>query len=167
MRYLPILIVAIALGGCGGYPRVIDLPFDNGGESPNSPALELTPEVRSRYIVFASDRRGSQDIYLYDRAAGELVPLPGLNALDAIASQPSVSEDGNYIAFENTRRGVSDIYLYVRETRVLRNLTANLSADVRNPTISADGSTIAYQANTNGRWDLFVSDRQGQLLDLP
>ena len=162
-------VVALAgfLTGCSGGIRLLDFPFDPGGRSLNSLASELTPQVSGRYIVFVSDRRGSQDVYLYDATARTLIDLPGLNALNAIASHPAVSEDGKTIVFAATRQGRSGIYLYNRDTLQLRNLTANLQAEVRNPTISADGSRIAFESSENGRWSIVVYDRSGKPLDLP
>ncbi len=157
----------LLLTGCVGYPRVVNYPFDAGGRSLNSPGGELTPEVTNQYIVFTSDRRGRQDIYLYDRLNKQLINLPGLNALDAIASDPSISGDGRYIVFASDRGGKSNIFIYDRETTQLRNLTANLQAQVRNPTISADGSTIAFESSANGQWDLLVYNRFGQRLNIP
>ncbi len=155
------------LTGCSGGTRLLDFPFDPGGRSLNSLASELTPQVAGRYIVFISDRRGSQDVYLYDTTTRSLIDLPGLNGLDAIASHPTVSEDGRSIVFAASRQGRSRIYLYNRETRQLRNLTETLQAEVRNPTISADGSTIAFESSENGRWGIVVYDRSGKPLNLP
>lgn len=158
--------IIVALGslvsGCSGTSRLLNFPFDASGRSLNSPASELTPQVSNRYIVFVSDRNGSQDVYLFDAVARSLIDLPGLNALNAIAAHPSISEDGRYIVFAATQRGRSGIYLYDRELRSLRNLTENLEAEVRNPTISADGSAIAFESSKNGQWDIVLYDRSGQ-----
>lgn len=157
--------IASVLTSCTGSGRLIDFPFDPAGRSLNSSWSELTPQVTGRYIVFVSDRRGTQDVYLYDTMTRLLVDLPGLNALDAIASHPSISEDGGSIVFVATRRGNSDIYLYNRETRQLRNLTETLLAEVRNPSISADGSKIAFESSENGQWDIVIYDRAGRRLN--
>jgi len=161
-RLLLFLALAGLLNGCG--PTLVGFPFDPGGRSLNSPLAELQPRTTGRYIVFASDRRGSQDIYLYDTTTQTLVELPGLNAIDTIASSPAVSQDGRYIVFTAFREGRSGIYLYDRTTRQLRNLTENLRAAVRNPTISADGNTIAFESSTNGQWDILLYNRDGQAL---
>ena len=145
------LVSAIAMQGCSAYPKILNFPLDPGGRSLNSRSLELSPEVNSQYIVFASDRNGSQDIYLFEVESGQTTLLPGLNALNEIASQPSISEDGRYIVFEVNRLGESDIYLYDREFQQKRNLTANVAQEVRHPNISADGSTIAYEVAENGQ----------------
>jgi Tol biopolymer transport system component len=154
------------LTGCFGYPRLLSYPFDPGGRGLNSLSSELKPKIAGRYIVFTSDRRGSQDVYLFDTYTRNLLDLPGLNSLDAIASHPGVSEDGRFVVFAASRLGRSAIFLYDRETRQSRNLTANLQAEVRNPTISADGSRIVFAYSNNGQWDVLVYDRSGQPLNI-
>lgn len=170
MNYFKLLLPAIVfslVGGCGGYPRLLDFPFDTGGRSLNSPALEIHPQISSQFIVFVSDRNGSQDIYLYDAKERRLLDLPTLNSFNEVAANPSISEDGRFIAFTLSRQGRSDIYIYDRTTLVKRNLTANLQAQVRNPVISADGSKIAFEIAANGQWDIAVYNRSGQPLNLP
>lgn len=161
------VILASFLSSCTPSGSLLSFSFDPGGRSLNSPASELNPQISGRYIVFVSDRRGTQDIYLFDAIEQVLVDLPGLNSLDAIASHPSVSENGRYIVFAGSRQGRVGIYLYDRELKQLRNLTENLQAEVRNPTISADGSAIAYESSENGQWDIRVCDRAGEPLNLP
>ncbi|BAZ37846.1 WD40 domain-containing protein [Calothrix sp. NIES-4101] len=166
--FIPIFVSLTFLTGCGGYPRIVTYPFDPGGRSLNSFASELNPQTSGRYIIFTSDRRGSQDVYMFDTVTRYLVDLPGLNSLDTIVSHPSVSDSSRYIVFVASRQGRSAIFLYDRETRQSRNLTANLQAEVRNPTISADGSRIAFETTVNGQWDILVYDRaSGQPLNIP
>jgi Tol biopolymer transport system component len=156
--------MAILLGGCFN-ARPVNFPVDPiGGQSLNSSYAEMTPRISQRYIVFASDRKGNQDIFLYDTVAQRLVDLPGLNALDTTESSPAISEDGRYIVFAGSRQGRSGIYLYDRDFRQMRNLTANLQAEVRNPMISADGNTIVFETNLRGQWDILVYNRAGQPL---
>ena len=155
------------LSGCAGYPRLLNYPFDSAGRSLNSPALEVEPQIAAQFIVFVSDRNGSQDIYLFDAKNRRLLDLPGLNSLDEIVSHPSISEDGRYIVFTLSRQGKPDIYLYDRTTLVKQNLTANLQAEVRNPLISADGSKIVFEVAANGQWDIAVYSRSGQPINLP
>lgn len=154
------------LVSCGSPGRLLDFPFDPAGRGLNSPASELTPYLTAQYIVFVSDRSGTQDVYLYDANQRRLIDLPGLNSLDVIASDPAISEDGQTIVFAATRQDRSGIYLYNRQTLQLRNLTDNLQAEVRHPTISADGSIIAFEVGQNGQWDILVYERSGTPLDL-
>ena len=164
---LPAFALVGLLSSCTGNPRLLSFPFDSGGRSLNSPAAELTPQIAGRYIVFTSDRRGSQDVYLFDRVDVRLIDLPGLNEFDAIASNPGVSSNGRYIVFTGSRQGRLAIFLYDREINQLRNLTANLQAEVRHPTISADGNTIAFESSANGQWDILVYNRSGQPINVP
>jgi beta propeller repeat protein len=165
--FLTIFTAYSALGGCGSYGQIVNYPFDPGGRSLNSPSTELSPQISGRYVVFTTDRRGSQDVYMYDLLTRNLVDLPGLNSYDAIASHPAVSENGRYIAFAGSRQGRASIFLYDKENRQTRNLTTNLQSDVRNPTISADGSKIAFEASLNGQWDILVYNSSGQQLNIP
>lgn len=165
--YIPIISLVSLLSSCTNYPRLLNFPFDPAGRSLNSPSDELTPQIGGRYIVFVSDRQGKQDVYLFDGNNRRLVDIPGLNRLDAIASNPAISEDGRYIVFTGSLQGQTDIYLYDRQTRQLRNLTENLQAEVRNPTISGDGGIIAFESSANGQWDLLIYNKSGQPLDVP
>ena len=64
---------------------------------------------------------GHRDIYLFDRAADRLLPLPGLNSPGQDYS-PALSPDGRFIAFVSERlggEGERDIYLYDRRTQKL------------------------------------------------
>lgn len=164
---LLLIITTIALTACSSYSEIIELPFDAGDGTINSSGADMEPQMSGRYVVFSSDRRGRQDIYLYDVLEKRLVDLPGLNGFDAISSHPSISRDGRYIVFATIRQGRSAIALYDFQTRQVSNLTANLRAEVRNPTISADGNIIAFESTINGQWDILVYDRNGQPLSVP
>ena len=105
--WISILAITSLLSSCTSYPRLLNFPFDPGGRSLNSRASELTPQIASQYIVFVSDRNGSQDVYLYDAKNRRLIDLPGINSLNEIASHPSISEDGRYIVFYDKPPGKS------------------------------------------------------------
>lgn len=164
-----VLVLAIALPilliSCSG-PQYLSFPFDPNGRSLNSPYAELSPKAVSQYLVFVSDRAGSQDIYVYDLSRQQLLDLPELNSLDMTVADPDISEDGRYIVFAGNRQGESHIYLYDRQLYQLRKLTADLKAEVRNPSISADGSTIAFESNAQGQWDILLYTRAGIPLDI-
>lgn len=158
------LVVLTNLMGCS-YPQVLAEPYDPNGKSLNSAYSESDPHVAGRYLVFASDRGFSQDIYLYDLVERRLVDLPGLNSLDMIASHADISIDGRYIVFAGNRQGETDIYLYDRSLRQLRNITGNLNTQVQNPRLNADGSLIVFEANAKGQWDIFVYNRLGERIE--
>jgi beta propeller repeat protein len=159
------VIVSVSLlGGCVGYPRVINFPFDSSGRGLNSIASDLSPSISGEYITFVSDRNGSQDVYLYDAKNRRLIDLPGLNAFNEVASNPSVSENGLTIVFSSSIGGKTRIYLYDRQTQQKRSLTENVNGEVRNPSISADGSKIAFEVAEDGQWDLLIYDSFGNQL---
>ncbi|WP_448603337.1 TolB family protein [Thermoleptolyngbya sp.] len=162
---LPTGIALLLLSGCT-YPHLLNLPSDASGQTLNSPFAQQEPQLSGNYLVFVSDRNGSQDVYLYDLPHRRLVDLPGLNAIDMAAEHPSVSADGRFIVFAASRQGRQDIYLYDRQIQYRRNLTDGLNASVRNPSISADGRLIAYESNASGHWDIVLCDRAGKLLDV-
>jgi Tol biopolymer transport system component len=166
--YFWVLAIALMgwLSGCTSY-RWLGFPIDVSGRSLNSPFADFSAKVTNRYVVFVSDRSGSQDIYLFDLTTQKLVDLPELNALDTIASDPDISQDGRYIVFTASQSGKTDILLYDRQLRQTRNLTASLDAEVRHPSISANGNTIAFESSQNGQWDIVLFDRSGKMLSVP
>lgn len=159
------IALLLLLGGCT-YPHLLNLPSDASGQTLNSPFAQQEPQLSGNYLVFVSDRNGSQDVYLYDLSQRRLVDLPGLNAIDMAAEHPSISADGRFIVFAASRQGQQDIYLYDRQIQYRRSLTDGLNASVRNPSISADGQRIAYESNASGHWDIVLCDRAGKPLDL-
>ncbi|MEB3161561.1 MAG: Tol biopolymer transporter periplasmic protein [Synechocystis sp.] len=159
-------LLSLILGGCG-YSQYFPLPFDRTGRSVNSPSEELSPQITFPFLIFASDRNGSQGIYLYNLQSRRLENLPRLNALDQVSSHPSISEDGRYVVFAVTRQGKTDIVIYDQQTEQKRNLTEALDADVRNPVINADGDRLAFEVAKQGQWDIMVMDRQGNVLNTP
>lgn len=154
------------LTSCSLGTATVPLPFNAGGNSMNSPFQERSPHLSGRYLVFVSDRRGSQDVYVYDWIDRRLIDLPGLNAPNIMASQPAVSGDGRLVVFVGSRDRRSDIFLYDRQDQRLRNLTQGLRADtVQHPSLSANGEIIAFQASIRGQWDILVYSRFGQPLN--
>ena len=153
-----IILMSSIVTGCTGYPRYLNFPLNGGGRGLNSRASELEPQVTATYIVFISDRNGSQDVYLFDAQQRQLISLPGLNSLDEVASAPSISEDGRYVVFAGSRQGKTNIYVYDRQTEQKRNITDNLQAAVRNPIINAEGTLIAFEVANDGQWDIMIYD---------
>jgi Tol biopolymer transport system component len=89
--------------------KLLDLPELN--------SLDMTvaaPDISEdgRYIVFAGNRQGKSEIYLYDR---QLYKLRSLTSnLSAEVRNPSISADGDTIAFESNAQGQWDIFIYTR-----------------------------------------------------
>ena len=67
------------------------------------------------------------------------IPLDGLGEI----YNPSWSPDGDRLVFSALKGGVSDLFVYTISTRSLRQLTADMFADLH-PAWSPDGHTIAF-----------------------
>jgi len=154
------------LTSCVGVPgRLVRYPNnDRGGLS--SPHDDREAHHSGRYIVLVSDRRGRQEIELFDTRSRNLVAVPGLNRADTAVSHPSVSADGQFIAYAGVRDGRSDIYLYRRGRRESRNLTQRLRTAVRNPSISERGERVAFEVSVNGQWEIAIYDLNGRPLNI-
>lgn len=163
--------LSLGLAGCagnwGGGQQVMFPYRANGDNSLNSNYADLDPQVTGRYLVYVSERRGSQDIFLFDLRDRRLVPLPGLNRFDRLVSHPSISEDGNWIVYAASQDRRTGIFLYRRDLQRTRNLVPTLQGEVRNPVISANGDRIAFEVSFNGQWDIALYDRQGRPLPIP
>ena len=160
------LLLGLTLGGCGSPGRFLSSGVEGSGLSLNSPYNETDAQVVGRYVVFSSDRSGSQDIYLWDILDRRLVPLPNLNRLDTLAKEPSISEDGRYIAFWADRPDRQGVYVYDRNSQQQRLITGNIRNQIRHPRLSADGRYVTFEVNSRGQWDVAVYTREGQPLPL-
>jgi Tol biopolymer transport system component len=174
MKRLPnplglLLLTAIGLGGCSD-EGFITPPQQLLGSSLNTASAEENPRFSydGRYLVFASDRQGQRSIYLYDRMANRLVPLPGLNQPNTYQDQPDISADGRYLVYVSEGSGKPDIYVYDRSSLQAKNITENILGEKRRPTISGNGRFIAFESNRFGQWNVEVFDRGGETtLSLP
>lgn len=164
-RKQPIATLLIAMGGVGltacQESAFITPPVQPFGNSLNTPQSDQAPQLSydGRYLVFASDRLGQREIFLYDRTRGKALPLPGLNRPQTWQDQPDISADGRYIAYVSEQSGKPDIWIYDRESLDAKNLTENLLGESRRPSISGNGRLIAFENNRSGQWDIMLYDR--------
>lgn len=130
------------------------------GNSLNTNTAENSPRFGydGRYLVFASDRRNTRGIYLYDVQGRRLVPLPQLNQQGSWRDQPDISADGRYIVYIGENNGKPDVFLYNRLTQRHQNLTQNQLGVVRHPTISGNGRFVAFERERNGQWDIEIRE---------
>ncbi|MEG3436028.1 biopolymer transporter [Pannus brasiliensis CCIBt3594] len=165
MKRLPnalgfLLVGILGTGGCSDAGFVTP-PQQLLGSALNTPSAEENPRFSydGRYLVFASDRQNQRTIYLFDRVANRLVPLPGLNQPNTYQDEPDISADGRYIVYVSEGSGKPDIYVYDRQTLQATNLTENLLGEKRRPTISGNGRLIAFESNRFGQWNVEIFDR--------
>jgi Tol biopolymer transport system component len=154
------LVLLIGTVSCGRLPG--GRPIFAAPDTLNSRYGDRGARVSGFLAVFVSDRRGSEDLYVYNIRSGSLMPMPGLNDLDRLPESPAMSEDGRWIVFIGTRQGRTALYLYSRDAQQARELVPGLRYAVRNPTISADGQLIAVEVNRDRQWDIAIYRRDGQ-----
>ena len=160
-NYLRFLLHVILLGvnfGCQSF-NTLTPPLLPGGINSSFPEEFPAYSSDGNYLVFASDRRGHRDIFLYNLSQKQLISLPNLNHRNSSQDRPAISADGRYIVYVSTERGKSDIFLYDRQQQKSELLSANIKGSVDNPTISGDGRQIAFQASQLGQWKIVLVER--------
>ena len=163
-RWLPVTIFALTLASCSGEPSVGDLGPLNSRFTDSQPALSGD----GRYQAFITNRRGMQDLVLYDLQRQQFIPLRGVNRRDAIIDQPSVSRSARYLVYVASDRGLPEIHLYDRIANRAEMISMGYPGWVRNPSISPDGRFVAFESGRRGQWDIEVIDRGPRVeLDLP
>ncbi len=159
-----ILLIGV-LTSCSNYPRLLSFSFSENSKSLNTRSAESNPYIAGSYITFISDRNGSQDVYLFDAKTRRLIDLPGLNSLNEVALNPSISEDGRYLVFLIIAQDKSGLYLYDLTTRQKRPLITNIDKKIKNPMISSNGEKITFEIVNKGQWDIAITDLRGKPLN--
>lgn len=108
-------------------------------------------------FVFASDRDGDFEIYLYDIGARD---LPRLTEHDAFDGQPAWSPDGTKIAFVSDRDGNQEIYTMNADGSDVTRLT-NDPANDYSPAWSPNGQIIAFMSDRSGKYNIFLMHADG------
>ena len=182
-------------GGQGGFDIWSSYRHDKHGDlgwgaptpitAINSPALDAGPsylagkedEGRPAHLFFASNRGGTNDIYVSTQTAdgswGPAVLVPELST-SFDDSRPSIRRDGLEIFFNSTRGGDPDLWVATRAslddpwsepTNV--GSIVNSAADEIQCNLSWDGRTLMFGSNregTFGSYDIYMTTR-GKLDD--
>ena len=109
---------------------------------------QTQPDIFGDHIVWADNRYGNWDIFIYDITQSSEDPV-----VLHTANQDQPKVHGNHIVWRDDRNGNYDIYLYDiflgRETQVTYD-----PADSTSPSIY--GSWIVWEDNRFGNWDIFA-----------
>jgi Tol biopolymer transport system component len=154
------LLGMVWISGCRDRAAIAPPPVPFGATL-NSRAADQQPRLSysGQYLVFTSDRRGQQRVFLYDLQRRQLIPLPGLNQQGIFTDQPDISADGRYLVYVSEQYGKPDVFLYDRQSLRAEPLTRDLPGEARHPTISGNGRFVAYSTNRTGQWNIEVFDR--------
>jgi Tol biopolymer transport system component/DNA-binding winged helix-turn-helix (wHTH) protein len=96
-------------------------------------------------IAFASDRSGSDEIWVCDSDGSHAVPLTALGG----SGTPRWSPDGERIAFDSTRDGQHEVYIVSANGGQPRRLTTHPASDII-PSWSRDGKWVYFTSNRSG-----------------
>lgn len=165
------IALILTLWGCSNRTQTFKVtpPTQPLGNTLNTNQAENHPQLSydGRYLVFASDRRNTRGIYLYDVQRRRLVPLPQLNQQGSWRDEPDISADGRYMVYIGETEGKSDVFLYDRVAQRPENLTRNQLGAVRHPSISGNGRFIVFERERNGQWDIEIYDRGRSVVPSP
>ena len=139
-------------------------------DSPNA-LLGATTASDGNLVAFAGwNKPGGAGtgyhVYLFDKAAKELLDLPGLNSPAFDDRMPALSGDGRFLAFTSNRKGgagLTDLYLYDRKDNKLVDVPGlNSPYTEVEPSLSGDGNLIAFASERpdgKGGRDIYLFDR--------
>jgi Tol biopolymer transport system component/predicted Ser/Thr protein kinase len=141
------------VGTAGGEPR--RLTFDDAGIF----GLDWTPD--GAYVVFSSNRQGTNRLWKVRASGGEPEALP-VGQQDAI--QPSVSRDGRRLAYTRESEDVNIWRYEVPRAPGRSTPPTKLIASTQfdgGQQFSPDGRRIVFGSNRSGSFEIWVCDSDG------
>ena len=145
--------------------NVWSAPITPGGVTPSSAARSVTNENQSvegvdvssdgKWLVYDSNRRGTQQIFKIATSGGEPTQLTKDSSDDF---SPAWSADGRQIAFHGWRGGQRDIFVMSADGRDARNVTRSANHEM-GPHWSPDGKQVTFISDQSGRYEIHVAAR--------
>lgn len=153
--FLFICLFLGVIGGCNLNNPGLSTGTLNSRYNDEKPALSGD----GRWLALLSNRRGSNQILLYDLQTKQYQTLEGLYTGQEITDSPSLSQTGRYLAYVVIIEGRPVIALYDRITDRSELLSQNYRGWLRNPRLSPDGRYLVFESARRGQWDVEVLDR--------
>ena len=117
---------------------------------------QYSPDVK--HIAFASDRSGTQEIYVAASDGSGPIQLTSTGGADT--GTPRWSPDGQRIAFDSRAKGQPDIYVISAQGGEPRRLTSGPSASFV-PSWSRDGRWVYFTSTRSGSEQIWKVPAQG------
>ncbi len=175
--------------------QISRVSVSSSGQQANGPSSDPSISADGRYVAFVSaasnlisgDTNGEDDIFVYDRATGQISRVSASSSgqqANGPSSDPSISADGRYVAFASVASNLvsgdtnlnQDIFVYDRNTGQIDRISVPSSGEADGPSfapsISADGQYVAFvsaasnlvSGDDNNMSDIFVYARDtGQI----
>jgi Tol biopolymer transport system component len=160
----------IAISEMEGSMNLTRLSLSSDGSAPSGPEEPLSiGRVIDRYptispdgrrIAYASDRLGSQDLWIYDRQTrrSERIELPGK---DLGVNEPHWSPDGRNLAVSrlvDAGKGEAFLWLLAPDGSLAEKLTDTRQLGSNNGDFSPDGVQMLYVEKAGGWQEVFAFD---------
>jgi len=100
-----------------------------------------------RQVVFSSNRSGNVDLWVVDRATGQLRQFTDDPANDW---DPAFTPDGDHVLWSSDRGGVMEVWMADADGSRARQVTSD-GVDAENPTMTADGQWIVYASGNDAK----------------
>ena len=157
----------------GGQRDIFTVAASGGARVPvtEDAALDWAPvwSPDGRFVYFSSDRGGAMNLWriAVDQASGRVggVPLPVTTGVQARASEPRFSRDGNRLAFRSRIASVNPVAIPFDPVTGRAGVPVILdrSNNVRIPSdASPDGTQIAYFSIGELQEDIFIGTADGK-----
>src|SRR5262249_18582214 len=111
-------------------------------------------------VAFASDRLGSEEIWVCDSDGSNPVQISSLGAPPTSVGSRRWSPDSRQIVFDSTKEGSFDIYTVSAEGGQSRRLTTESFSDNR-PSWSRNGRWIYFGSDRSGDWQVWKVPSEG------
>jgi dipeptidyl aminopeptidase/acylaminoacyl peptidase len=125
----------------------------------NTAGNEIHPKLSSsgRWMVFASNAKGSYDLVRYDLENQIMDPLTTLNTPDNELS-PSIDDSGTVLAYLDAGAGATQIKIFDLKTGVgnVPAAIATMPAVPSTPQLSGDGHWLAFSATDAKGADVYL-----------